>query len=338
MGWCTTFDLDGFLASAGGFLRSRAAENTLLLTAAQAAGEARFAGEARNAGGAARTRDSARTKSGATTQSGAKTHGGAEDFLFGWWEPTDGSEPRGAFLHDPAAPVLVAAPAPETAASLAAALARTGRWVCGVDAPIGAADAFAAAWSHRSGVAVRVHSHSRVYRLAGAAPSQMGPAGRHRVATQADRGLLVEWLRAFGTEVGELSGEPEAAADDLLDYGGAGFWEAGGRPVALATVTRAVARTVRLNTVYTPPTLRHNGYATAVMLAVSRAALAAQASEVVLITDRNSPDRQAARLGYQLIGERAVLRFGPPTAPLPRLQTGPMARLRTTGPMPRLRD
>jgi predicted GNAT family acetyltransferase len=171
----------------------------------------------------------------------------------------------------------------------------------------------------------------------------MGPAGRYQVATWADRTLLVDWLRAFDAEVGELSGEPEAAADDLLSYGGAAFWEAGGRPVAVATVTRPVARTVRLNTVYTPPPLRHNGYATAVMLAVSRAALAGlggagQVSEVVLITDRNSPDRQAARLGYQLIGERAVLRFGPPTAPIPRVPTGPMARVRATGPMPRLRD
>jgi hypothetical protein len=312
MGWCTTSDLDGFLASAGGYLRSRAAENTLLLTAAQAAREAKTAGE-------------------------------AGSLLFGWWEQSDGSEPRGAFIHDQAAPVLVSGRAPETAASLAAALARTGRWVCGVDAPIGAADAFAAAWSHRSGVAVRVHSHSRVYRLAGSAQNQMGLDGRFRVATQSDRTLLVEWLRAFGHEVGELSGEPEVAADDLIDYGGATFWEVRGRPVAMATITRPVARTVRLDTVYTPSQLRHNGYATAVMLAVSRVALAAhdgagQVSEVVLITNRNSPDRQAARLGYQLIGERAVLRFGPPTAPIPRVQTGPMARVRRTGPLPRLRD
>jgi hypothetical protein len=239
-------------------------------------------------------------------------------------------------MHDEATPVLLAGRAPETAASLAAALARTGRWVCGVDAPTGAADAFAAAWSQRAGLAVRVHKHSRVYRLAGTPPYQMGPAGRYRVATAADRPLLVDWLTAFGTEVGDLQGAPAAAADDLLRYGGATFWEAGGRPVALATVTRPVARTVRLNTVYTPPGLRHNGYATAVMLAVSRAALAGPANEVVLITDRNSPERQAARLGYQLIGERAVLRFGPATAPMQRAQTGPMSRV-TTGPMPRLR-
>ena len=37
MGWCTTSDLDQFLTVAGGYLTARAAENTLLLSAAQAA-------------------------------------------------------------------------------------------------------------------------------------------------------------------------------------------------------------------------------------------------------------------------------------------------------------
>jgi len=52
MGWCTTFDLDQFAAAAGGYLRSRAAENTLLLSAAQAARDAKDAkdGQAARAG------------------------------------------------------------------------------------------------------------------------------------------------------------------------------------------------------------------------------------------------------------------------------------------------
>ena len=33
MGWCTTSDHDRFAAAAGGYLRSRAAENTMLLSA-----------------------------------------------------------------------------------------------------------------------------------------------------------------------------------------------------------------------------------------------------------------------------------------------------------------
>jgi hypothetical protein len=202
--------------------------------------------------------------------------------------------------------------------------------VRGVDGPSSAADAFAAAWSQRAGLAIRVHGKSRVYRLtetapvsngsAGSGPAENGPAGRLRLAAAADRVLLVAWLRAFGAEVGELAGSPEADADDLLSYGGAAFWEAAGQPVAMATITRPVARTVRLSMLYTPPECRRNGYAAAVMRAVSRAALAGQAREVVLITDESSPQRLAARLGYELIGERAVLRFGPQTGPQPRLR------------------
>ena len=324
MGWCMTSDLDRFHEAAGGYLRSRAAENTILLSAAQNA-------QTRNAPNA---RDDEDAKDAQAGNAG---------LLFGWWDPPEGSGPRAAFLHDEAAPLLVAGRAPETAAALAAALSRTGRAVRGVDAPASAADAFAAAWSQRVGVGVQVHSRSRVYRLAGPAPYQMGPAGRYRVATWADRPLLVKWLTAFGTEVGELAGAPEADADDLLSFGGAAFWEADGRPVAMATTTRPVVGTVRISIVYTPPEQRHTGYATAVMLAASRAALAGpsatgatgQVSEVVLITDTTSPDRQASRLGYQLIGERAVLRFGPVTGPIPRIHTGPMARV-TTGPLPRI--
>jgi predicted GNAT family acetyltransferase len=211
-----------------------------------------------------------------------------------------------------------------------------------VDASAEAADAFAAAWSQRAGVATRVHRHTLVYRLAEASQPpraseasqppralQTGPTGRLRTATEADRPLLVAWLTAFSAEVGELTGAPEATADELLGYGGAVFWEAGGQPVAMAAVTQPVMRTVRITMMYTPPEHRHNGYAVAVTLAVSHAELARRASEVVLITDSNRPHRQAAQLGYELIGERAVLRFGPATGSIPRLPTGPLPRLRS---------
>ena len=321
MGWCTTHDLDRFLTEAGGYLSSRAAENMLLLAAAQSVGDAHQ--DARPVGAAAGQPDDREAEA---TVPGP---------LFGWWEPPDGGGTRGAFLHDPAEPLLIAGRAPETAASLAAALARAGRPVCGVDASAEAADAFAAAWSQRAGVATRVHRHTLVYRLAGApeaprAPRPaLGPTGQLRTATEADRPLLVAWLTAFSAEVGQLTDVPEASADELLGYGGAVFWEAGGQPVAMAAVTRPVMRTVRITMMYTPPEHRHNGYAVAVTLAVSHAELARRASEVVLITDSNRPHRQAAQLGYELIGERAVLRFGPATGSIPRLPTGPLPRLRS---------
>jgi hypothetical protein len=388
MGWRTTLDLDEFAAAAGGYLRSRAAENTLLLSAAQAARADLSAGLAGPA------------------QATAPEPGGG--WLFGWWEPADGGEPRGVFLHNPAAPLLISGLVPEMAASLAATLAKMGRPVLGVDAPTGAADAFAAAWSQRAGTGVRAHRHSHVYRLAGpgvasgtgpgAGPGASPPAGRGlpgagawpppqlpappgrlRVATAGDHPLLASWLTAFANETAERIGSPHDLATELISYGGAVFWETPQRPgrpwdaarflpgppaeasdadvhhedaaparalsplpVALATLTRPVAGTVRISMLYTPQDRRHGGYATALTLAVSRAVLSGPGSggsgahEIVMITDRNRPNQWATRLGYQLVSERAVLRFGPVTGPVPRVaRTGPMPRL-PTGPLPRL--
>ncbi len=239
MGWCTTSDRDRFAAAAGGYLRSRAAENTMLLSAAATVGSGRAAqvvgqpSGPRPAGGAA---------------------AGDTEVLYGWWEPPDGSGPRGAFLHDPAVPLLIAGRTPEMAAALAGTLAKMGRHVSGVDAPVEAADAFAAAWSQRSRASIRVHRHCRVYRLtaaaaaAGARPASARPASARRASarsaipapgrrrsrrarpalrpvTAADRGLLIDLLVAYGIEAGERIASPPEMADDLISYGGAVLWE-----------------------------------------------------------------------------------------------------------------
>jgi hypothetical protein len=405
MGWCTTFDLDRFTATAGGYLRSRTAENVLLLSAAQAAAAAAAGWRAQAVG-----------------QPPDQPGPGV---LFGWWEPPDGGEPRGAFVHDPSVPLLISGKAPEMAAALAATLAKMGRQVCGVDAPTEVADAFAAAWSQRAGTTVRAHRTCRVFRLAGVpegtppqaapalaqrgpaqdfratpppgmpaapgtgawpSPEMPGPPGRLRVATADDVGLLADWLAASAAETAERIGSPPDLARDLIGYGGAVFWETPeaphkpGRlreaahhlaiahhrdparqdepayqPTALATLTRPIAGIVRISMLYTLPERRRGGYATALTLAVSRAVLAGagpdgapdpahgvlgdmarHVTEVVMITDKNRPDRWSSRFGYQLLGERAVLRFGPVTGPLPRAQpSGAMPRL-PTGPLPRL--
>jgi hypothetical protein len=504
MSWCTTADLDKFVAAAGGYLHATAVENTLLLSAVQAASatwDPRIAGRPP---GTSRLPQSPVIAPGLATAPGSPTGSGPggpgparPGLLFGWWEPPDGSEPRGAFLHDPARPLIIAGRAPEIAAALAGTLARLQRSVSGVDGPIEAADAFAAAWSSRAGATVRLHKNTRVYRLvaepgvggtgvggagarpapgAGGAPGEIwippesqGPVGRLRVATGGDHALIAEWLTAYATETGERIGSAWELAADLIGYGGALIWESpqrtsrlrdvaqhlvsshhrdaahretahpdtapreaghrdaapretahpdvghrdaalrdaghrdtghrdtapreaaprdtaprdaafrdaahqdavprdafapdavtrdggpreavspsGYQPAAMATLTRPIAGTVRIDIVYTPPDRRRNGFAAAVTLAASHAVLAGIApralpgapsagAQVVMITDRNRPDRRVARLGYQLVGERAVLRFGPPTGPLPSARaTGPMPRL-PTGPLPRFR-
>lgn len=386
MGWRTTSDPDQFKAATDGYLKSTAAENALLLLSVQSATRMwqPRATDPRPLTGLS-SQSGLSQALGLPSGTGSPAGTGSPDrtgLLFGWWEPSDGSGPRAAFLHNPAIPLLLSGRAPELAAALAGTLAKMGRPVCGVEGPIEAADAFAAAWSQRVGTPVRVHRHCRVYRLDAASaraaagvggmaedtvlgagnwlsPQAPRPVGRLRVATAADRELLVDWITGLASEAVERIGPPQDVADDLLSYGGAVLWEippgdfqaglatAGPgpvfTPVAMASLTRPVAQMVRLGMVYTPLERRRHGYGVAVTIAASDAVLTgvapraadAPATEVVLITDRNRPDRRVTNLGYQLVGDRAVLRFGTPTGPMPGIRTtGPMPRL-PSGPMPR---
>ncbi|NEB79656.1 GNAT family N-acetyltransferase, partial [Streptomyces sp. SID14478] len=76
-------------------------------------------------------------------------------------------------------------------------------------------------------------------------------------------------------------------------------------------VTRQVAGSVRVAPVYTPADLRGQGYGGAVTAAVSGAARAAGADEVVLFTDLANATSNALyqRLGYRPVRDFAVWRF-----------------------------
>jgi GNAT superfamily N-acetyltransferase len=265
--------MEEFQAAAGAYLRARPADNVLVLSAAE------------------------------------DLRAASRDALFGWLE--QGSGVRGAFVHLTPRPVLLGGLAPEAAAVLASTLARLPRQVCGVDASVLAADAFANAWTQRTGCAARVYKHTRVYRLPGPIPDYPGPAGWPRIAADGDRDLVASWLGEFSHEVGDLSGTPDATADHLVAGAGVTLWETADGPVAMATVTGQVAGVVQLSIVYTPQESRHHGYGSAVMAAASRAALSGGAAEVLMITDVSRPLNSALqqRLGCEPAGARLVLSF-----------------------------
>jgi predicted GNAT family acetyltransferase len=157
-----------------------------------------------------------------------------------------------------------------------------------------------------------VKLRSRLYRLGALAWPDPGPRGAPRVAGERDRDLLAGWFEAFALEVdGGAPQDHTAAVDERLGYGGITVWEAGGAPVSVAGITRAVAGMVRVGPVYTPPALRGRGYAGGVTAAVSQAALDAGATDVVLYTDLANPTSNALyeRLGYRPVEDRVVLSF-----------------------------
>src|SRR5215813_6733146 len=118
MAWQVTDDLETYLAAAGGFLRARPAEHTIMLTAAEAI-------RARGPG----------------------AFGGSAP-LFGWHAAPDGTV-RAAFLHTPPYPVVLTVMTADQAAALAGELAGRGRQAAGVNAALAPGAAFAAAWQQR---------------------------------------------------------------------------------------------------------------------------------------------------------------------------------------------
>lgn len=274
MAWHLTDDADEFLTGAGDALRARPVENTTLLT---------IANTLRVRGPAAY---------------------GDEPPVLGWCED-------GVFLRTPPRGAVLSAMSAEAAADLARAL--KDHTLPGVEGPPSVAEAFAAEWGRLTGASARVQETKRLYRLATLVPPGRPAVGEARPAGEDDRELLVGWTTAFQREIGEAPALTEEFVDDKLSHGGFTLWEANGEPVSMAGATRMVSGMVRVQAVYTPREHRARGFAGAATIAVSRAALDAGATDVVLYADLANPTSNALyqRIGYRPISDRTTMEFLP---------------------------
>ncbi|GAA3335486.1 GNAT family N-acetyltransferase [Amorphoplanes nipponensis] len=272
MAWHITDDIDEFLAGAGDQLRARPVENTILLTITD------------------------------TLRHRGPHAFGAGTPVFGWCGD-------GAFLRTPPRGALLTEMPPEAAAALALSLAGTD--LPAVAAPDKVAEAFAAEWRRLTGAVPRLAGRQRLYRLDTLIPPDPPAPGAGRVAEERDRALLLDWMAAFHEEIGEDPQRSAEFVDDKLSHGGLLLWEDGGRPVSIAGATRPVAGTVRVIAVYTPREHRAKGYAGAATTAVTRAALDAGATDVVLFTDLDNPTSNALyqRLGFTPVEDRRTVEF-----------------------------
>ncbi|MER5603309.1 GNAT family N-acetyltransferase [Streptomyces sp. NPDC002265] len=280
-GWHLTEDLDEFLARSGDFLRTRPALHTVALTVTETL----------------RVR-------------GMHTYG-SEAPVFGLLRQA--GEVRAAFLRTPPQSLSPTRLTPEQADSLAARLAALGHRLPGVNADHDTATAFAEAWQRHTGATPTLHRRHRLYRLGDLTPAQPLPGGRARVAGPQDRRQLMRWYREFTAAAGiAQSMDAGSWADARIARAGITFWETpDGTPVSMAGATAMVAGQIRVAPVYTPARLRGHGYAGAVTVEVSRAALAAGAQEVVLFADLANPTSNGlyGRLGYRPVADFAVYEF-----------------------------
>jgi RimJ/RimL family protein N-acetyltransferase len=226
---------------------------------------------------------------------------------YGWWADTDG-EVKAAFSAQAPHAVTLSADVPEQAAkSLAAAWIDTGHArPTGVFGQIETAEAIAADWAGRTGGGYRAKAqHSmRLFEFAEPAPPEPAPRGEPRPATLADLPLVVRWDNAFLADCGiPPSPDLEPFARARIEDGRSLLWTVDGEPVAMAMYTEVAARSSRITGVYTPPEHRRHGYAAGVTWAVTHAAQAAGARDVLLHTDLSNPTSNAI---YQRLGYRPV--------------------------------
>ncbi|MFH0520909.1 GNAT family N-acetyltransferase [Streptomyces sp. M41] len=274
--WYCTQDLTGFLAHAGGFLRSRPDLHTVALTVTEA-----------------------------LRTNGLRAYGD-EAPVFGVLELDD--QVRAAYFCTPPYRLNVTPLTPEEADALAAHLVGLGLTVPGVIAARETAEAFVAAWRRHAGARAAVTQRQRLYRLGNLTAPQPLPAGRARIAGEEDRQQLACWYAEFVEDAGHVTTrDAEAWADSRIAYGGITLWEdEDGTPLSMAGVTPVVAGQVRVAPVYTPAPLRGRGYAGAVTAQVSRAVLTSGVREILLFTDLTN---QTSNGLYQRIGYRAVADF-----------------------------
>ncbi|WP_328872101.1 GNAT family N-acetyltransferase [Streptomyces sp. NBC_00287] len=274
--WYVTEDLDRFLGHAGGFLRSRPDLHTVALTVTES-----------------------------LRMRGLRAYGGDEPPVFGVME-RDG-QVRGAYFRTPPYRLNVTPLTADETDALAAHLVAVGHSVPGIIGTRETTTGFVRSWQRHTGAAAALRQRQRLYRLGSLMTPQPVPEGSARVAGEKDRDQLIRWYGEFTESVGEHSaGEVENWADHRIAYGGVTFWEVDGTPVSMCGVTPMVAGQVRIAPVYTPSHLRGRGYAGAVTVVVSRAAVRSGAEEVLLFTDMANTTTNVL---YQRLGYRAVADF-----------------------------
>jgi predicted GNAT family acetyltransferase len=161
----------------------------------------------------------------------------------------------------------------------------------GVLGPREHARAFVEAWTTGGGAPPRLAISERIYRLTSVVPPRP-VLGTVRVATPADRDLVVAWTEGFMRDA-------FGAADPEEVVSTADRWLSGrertlylwvdGEPVSLAGVGGPTPNGIRIGPVYTPPAARRQGYASALVAAVSQAELDAGRRFCFLFTDLANP-------------------------------------------------
>ncbi len=191
--------------------------------------------------------------------------------------------------------------------------------LAGVHGPVALARSFAERWERLTGARARLDVNERIYRLTQVRHVR-SVSGAMRRITEADRPLLREWLTAFFRE--EALGNANDPGVDLqierrlrFESSGMYLWETEAGPVSLAGYSGPTPHGMRVGPVYTPPEARSQGYASALVAALSQLLLDAGRQFVFLFTDLSNPTSNHIYqdIGYEPVSDVTEYRFERPS-------------------------
>ena len=197
--------------------------------------------------------------------------------------------------------------------SLVAAALEAGQEIEGV---LGAPEPslqFAKAWQRRTGIGMKLKMRQMLHQLDHVVLPKQAVRGEMVAAQAKDMALLEYWYGAFQMEVhGTLpvdwfsAKQKERMAHGLARNLPLHFiWWDGLRPVCWVSFRVTTESVVRVAPVYTPPSERGRGYASALVAAVSLTAMERGYPYCSLYTDLSNPTSNSIyrRVGYQPIQE-----------------------------------
>jgi uncharacterized protein len=163
---------------------------------------------------------------------------------------------------------------------------------------------FARLWQSLTGQSYRLNRAQRIYQLETVKVINYAD-GHLRQATQSDRSLLVNWIKAFEVEaLGEQKTEQDYQHwyDLRMGKNSLYVWHHN-FPVSMASCSGSTPNGIRINPVYTPPEYRRQGYASSCVAALSQTLLDRGNKYCFLFTDLANP---MSNIIYQKIGYQPV--------------------------------
>jgi RimJ/RimL family protein N-acetyltransferase len=227
-----------------------------------------------------------------------------------WWAGREDDSVVAAYMHTPPHALHIGLSTVGQARELAAHLAGEGYHPPAVGGVREPAEAFADAWTRLTGTHATTVMELGTFDLPVRAGMPFEVRGRFRLAGPDDLDLVDGWAHDFHVEALPESPAQVASLAPHVTDGRVGLWVVDDEPVSMAYASRANGGVTRISGVWTPRTLRGNGYASAVVAALSNARMD-RGERCMLYTDLANPTSNAIyqALGYRRVGDSVTIRF-----------------------------